>query len=78
MTEHEEPLKGRYKRHLPSACRNRMSCRSYLRSYVSGQKPLEKAVSPLSGLLVVIALHPRLETVGYDLPAPSGRNSLHE
>ena len=63
-------LEGRYKRRLPFACRRRMSCGSY----GGGQKSLRKDVSPLSGLLAVIALYPRLEAVGYDLPAPSGRN----
>ncbi len=61
-------LEGRYKRLLPLANRRRIS----RRSYVGGQKSLRKAVSPPSGLLVVIALHPRLEAVGYDLPAPFG------
>ena len=63
-------LEGRYKRLLPFPHQCRIRCRSY----VGGQESNE-AVSPLSGLLTVIALHPRLEAVGYDLPAPLGRNA---
>ena len=67
-------LEGRYERLSPSLIGAPIRRRTTRGFSVGGQKSLAKRVSPLLGLPAAIALYPRLEAVGYDLPAPSGRN----
>ena len=65
-----EALEGRYKRRLLLTDRRPMS-----RGFTAGgPKFFAKAVSPLSGLQGDYRHVPTAEAVGYDLPAPPGRN----